>query len=62
MPGAHVPTVREWTVEVIAGEIVVAPAGLRFGVRLGSLFPTLNAAIQRRAGAAEIFGGHAGNN
>jgi short-subunit dehydrogenase len=43
------------------GEIVVAPAELRFGARLGSLFPGINASVQRRAGAAEIVGGHAGN-
>lgn len=43
------------------GEIVVAPAELRLGARLGSIAPSLNAAIQRRAGAAEIVGSHAGN-
>jgi len=43
------------------GEIVVAPPELRFGARLGSLFPALNAAIQRRAGAADIVGAHTGN-
>lgn len=44
------------------GEVVVAPAELRLGARLGSLAPSLNAAIQRRAGAADIVGSHAGNN
>ncbi len=43
------------------GEIVVAPIELRLGARLGSLAPSLNAAIQRRAGAADIVGSHAGN-
>ncbi|MDT7632315.1 MAG: hypothetical protein QOI50_4245 [Pseudonocardiales bacterium] len=43
------------------GEIVVAPPELRLGARLGSLFPALNAAIQRRAGAADIVGAHTGN-
>ncbi|MGO4257729.1 SDR family NAD(P)-dependent oxidoreductase [Marmoricola sp. RAF53] len=43
------------------GEVVVAPAELRFGARLGSVAPSLNAAVQRRAGAAEIVGSHAGN-
>jgi len=43
------------------GEIVVAPPELRLGARLGSLFPALNAAIQRRAGAADIVGTHTGN-
>jgi short-subunit dehydrogenase len=43
------------------GEILVAPPELRFGARLGSLFPALNAAIQRRAGAAGIVGAHTGN-
>jgi len=43
------------------GEIVVAPPELRFGARLGSLFPSVNAAIQRRAGAAHIAGSHTGN-
>ncbi|MDT7608588.1 MAG: hypothetical protein QOG96_3091 [Pseudonocardiales bacterium] len=43
------------------GEIVVAPPELRLGARLGALFPALNAAIQRRAGAADIVGAHTGN-
>ncbi len=43
------------------GEIVVAPPELRFGARLGSLFPALNATIQRKAGAADIVGAHRGN-
>lgn len=43
------------------GEIVVAPPELRFGARLGSLFPAMNATIQRKAGAADIVGSHAGN-
>lgn len=43
------------------GEIVVAPPELRFGARLGSLFPALNATIQRKAGAADIVGAHHGN-
>ncbi len=42
------------------GEVVVAPAELRLGARLGSIAPSLNAAVQRRAGAAEIVGSHAG--
>lgn len=43
------------------GEVVVAPAELRFGARLGSIAPSLNAALQRRAGAADIVKAHAGN-
>jgi short-subunit dehydrogenase len=43
------------------GEILVAPPELRLGARLGSLFPALNAAIQRRAGAADIVSAHTGN-
>ncbi len=43
------------------GEIVVAPPELRLGARLGSLFPALNATIQRKAGAADIVGAHRGN-
>lgn len=43
------------------GEVVVAPVELRLGARLGSLAPSLNAAIQRRAGAADIVGAHRGN-
>jgi len=42
------------------GEIVVAPPELRFGARLGSLFPAMNATIQRKAGAADIVGAHRG--
>lgn len=42
------------------GEVVVAPAELRLGARLGSLFPSVNASIQRKAGAADIVGSHAG--
>jgi short-subunit dehydrogenase len=42
------------------GEVVVAPVELRFGARLGSLFPAMNATIQRKAGAADIVGAHAG--
>ena len=44
------------------GEVLVAPIELRIGARLGSLAPGLNAAAQRRAGAADIVGSHAGNN
>ena len=43
------------------GEILVAPPELRLGARLGSRFPALNAAIQRRAGAADIVSAHTGN-
>lgn len=43
------------------GEIVVAPAELRFGARLGSLFPSINDAAQRQAGAAEMVSKHAYN-
>jgi short-subunit dehydrogenase len=42
------------------GEVVVAPAELRFAARLGATFPAVNAAIQRRAGAAEMIAGHSG--
>lgn len=42
------------------GEVVVAPAELRFGARLGSVFPSINDAAQRRAGAAEMVAGHTG--
>lgn len=42
------------------GEVVVAPVELRLGARLGSLAPSLSATIQRRVGAADIVGGHAG--
>lgn len=41
-------------------EVVVAPVELRLGATLGSLAPGLSAAVQRRAGAAEIAGGHQG--
>jgi short-subunit dehydrogenase len=44
------------------GEIVVAPAEIRIAARLGSLAPSINAAIQRRAGAADIVSKHADNN
>ncbi|MFL6171799.1 MAG: SDR family NAD(P)-dependent oxidoreductase [Marmoricola sp.] len=43
------------------GEIVVAPAELRLGARLGSLFPSVNDAAQRQAGAAEMVSKHAYN-
>lgn len=43
------------------GEIVVAPAELRLSARLGSVAPSVNAAIQRLAGAADIVGTHSGN-
>lgn len=43
------------------GEIVVAPAELRFGARLGALFPSINDAAQRQAGAAEMVSKHAYN-
>jgi short-subunit dehydrogenase len=42
------------------GEVVVAPAELRFGARFGSVFPSINEAAQRRAGAREIIAGHTG--
>jgi short-subunit dehydrogenase len=41
-------------------EIVVAPVELRIGAALGSIAPGLAATVQRRAGAAEIAGGHSG--
>lgn len=41
-------------------EIVVAPVELRIGAALGSIAPGLAATVQRRVGAAEIAGGHAG--
>lgn len=43
------------------GEIVVAPAELRLGARFGSLFPSINDAAQRQAGAAEMVSKHAYN-
>jgi short-subunit dehydrogenase len=43
------------------GEIVVAPAELRLGARFGSLFPSVNDAAQRQAGAAEMVSKHAYN-
>ncbi|MCW2784816.1 MAG: short-chain dehydrogenase/reductase [Marmoricola sp.] len=43
------------------GEIVVAPPELRFGARFGSLFPSVNDAAQRQAGAAEMVSNHAYN-
>lgn len=43
------------------GEVVVAPAEIRFGARLGSLFPSINDAAQRQAGAAEMVSQHAYN-
>jgi short-subunit dehydrogenase len=43
------------------GEIVVAPAELRFGARFGSIFPSVNDAAQRQAGAAEMVSKHAYN-
>lgn len=43
------------------GEVVVAPAEIRFGARLGSLFPSINDAAQRQAGAAEMVSKHAYN-
>lgn len=42
------------------GEMLVAPVEMRWTARLGSIAPGLSAAIQRRAGAAEIVGNHAG--
>ena len=42
------------------GEVVVAPAELRLGAKLGQIAPGINAAIQRQAGAADIVGGHPG--
>ena len=41
-------------------EIVVAPLELRVGAVLGSVAPGLAAAVQRRAGAADIARGHRG--
>ncbi|MCX6396039.1 MAG: SDR family NAD(P)-dependent oxidoreductase [Propionibacteriales bacterium] len=43
------------------GEVVVAPVEIRFGARLGSLFPSVNDAAQRQAGAAEMVSKHAYN-
>ena len=43
------------------GEVVVAPAELRLGARLGSVFPSVNDAAQRQAGAAEMVSKHAYN-
>lgn len=43
------------------GEVVVAPVELRAGARFGSLFPSINDAAQRRAGAAEMVSKHAYN-
>lgn len=43
------------------GEVVVAPWEIRIGARFGSLFPSVNDAAQRRAGAAEIVSKHAYN-
>lgn len=42
------------------GEIVVAPLEMRIAAKLGSLFPAVNAAAQRMAGAADISAGHRG--
>lgn len=44
------------------GEVVVAPFELRAGARLGSIFPSVNDAAQRQAGAAEMVSKHAYNN
>lgn len=41
------------------GEIVVAPVELRIGARFGSIFPSVNDAAQRRAGAIEMVSKHA---
>ena len=41
-------------------EVVVAPIELRIGALLGSVAPALAASVQRRAGAAEVAGGHRG--
>ncbi|MEP6816705.1 MAG: SDR family NAD(P)-dependent oxidoreductase [Marmoricola sp.] len=49
-------------IEKDQGEVVVAPAELRLGAKFGQLAPGINAAIQRRAGAADIVGGHQGGN
>jgi short-subunit dehydrogenase len=43
------------------GEVVVAPTEIRFGARLGSIFPSINDAAQRQAGAAEMVSKHAYN-
>lgn len=42
------------------GEVVVAPAELRLGAKLAQVAPGVNAAFQRRAGAADIVGEHKG--
>jgi short-subunit dehydrogenase len=42
------------------GEVVVAPLEMRASARLGQLAPGLNAAVQRRAGAADIVADHRG--
>lgn len=44
------------------GEVVVAPVEIRAGARFGSLFPSINDAAQRKAGAAEMVSKHAYNN
>ena len=43
------------------GEVMVAPAELRAGARIGGLLPGLNAYMQRKAGAADIVAAHAGS-
>ncbi|WP_030163221.1 SDR family NAD(P)-dependent oxidoreductase [Spirillospora albida] len=48
-------TVR--AIERNIAEIDVAPLGLRLGARLGGVAPALSAAVQRRAGGAEISAG-----
>jgi short-subunit dehydrogenase len=42
------------------GQVVVAPAELKAGAKLGSIAPEVNATIQRLSGAADIVGGHSG--
>lgn len=42
------------------GEVVVAPVEMRIGAKLGSVFPEVNAAVQRLVGAAEITADHRG--
>jgi len=48
------------SIEKNIGEVVVAPAELRAASLLGAVAPALSAAVQRRAGAADIASGHTG--
>lgn len=47
-------------IEKDKGEIMVAPAELKLGGRLGGIAPSLNAAAQRASGASDIIAGHSG--